>query len=793
MTAKKKRVSSVTVKQTLDNKDYLEFGMLHQIAFWGLALLLFLPPYLRGLFFAPEQEKTLIFATVVFGLTFLWRWLQNDHIFLRGPMDYFALALPLIYIISTITAVNKGLAIDEVVKNILYFLVYWSASRLVRNQGDVYKLLHVIYLSAIGVALAGLATATGLIHIKDGYNVGQFGGFISSTFQYHNALAAYLGAVIFIGFYLWYKSFNEHTTYGFDKLKALYFLYLIGNFFLLTVLFASKSRAGLLVFALVLVIYLLGLGSQKRLYTLLTAGGLGAVAYLASKQFIGSVQNGSNWQAWLWIAGGIILAVAIQMFICLIRNLATNKWGDSPKQYLLAFVSLAGMALAAGVIWLAVKPGLIEKITGFDFLWTAYHRFYYMGSAIDMIKERPILGWGGGGWQEAYEAFLNFRYTTRQAHSYYFQVAVETGLTGMAVVLGLWISYITLTFRQLRDKLNDMSHKQLIWLFLVMFLMIGGHAVVDFDLSLSAITILLWCIFGVTSALATPLEDRSEAKAPIQHKSIKYLPPALATICMVVIFSGAAVLVQANSLGNKGYQFLNANDINRGIEYVGKASLYNPHNSNYHLVLSQAYAKQGNLAIALIEAKLAVNKSMYSVAARNNYIQIALTAGQNKQAARENEYIYKLTPNSIEAYEGYATNYLNLGISELQSGNREDAKAYLNKALNVSLLISQQEKQLTDIDKDLWEGPLLADTERIYLVKGQAAYCLGMFSDALNYLQQAAQGENSEIKGQALLWQGLVQDRKGNQAEADQLLNQINQVNPQLMQNYQALKSIPVL
>ncbi len=797
MSAKNKRVRTEAPNQSIAQNNP-KAGLLYQIAFWGLAILLFLSPYFRGLYFAPEQEKALILAAVVFWLVFLWRWLQNDNQFLRHPLDYFALALPVVYLIATITAVNKGLAIDAVIKNLLYFMVYWSAARLVRSPKDINKLLHVFYLSAIGVALAGLATATKVIFIDDGYNVAQYGGFISSTFQYHNALATYLGAVLFIGLYFWYQSFNKPiANIGqdsavqnlFTKINGLNYLYACGNLLLLIVLFSSKSRAGLLVFALVFAIYLLGVGSKMRFYLLLMAGGLGVAAYVISNKFISLVENVNYGQAWFWLVVGFLATIALQMLFNLVQTYFQKNWQDNNKQYLIAFASLVTMILMAGVVWLVGKPAIIEKITSFSYLWTAYHRVYYVESAIDMIKARPLLGWGGGGWQEAYEAFLNFRYTTREAHSFYFQVGVETGLAGIIIVLGIWISYIVMTYRLFRENLNNLVIRQLLWLLLVVFLMIAGHALIDFDLSLSAITIFLWCVFGMVSGLVTPIE----VKSPAEHAALKPVSLVIVSISMVIIASVAGLLAQANSLGLSAYNYFTSNNVDQGIEYYEKASSYNPLNANYHMYLSRAYINKGLPQIALTEAEKAVNQSQYSYAIRNNYIQIALAAGNRNLAAGENEFIYKLAPNNIETYEQYAINYMNLGINELKSGNRDDAKVYLNKVLNVSQLLDRQNKSLSDIDKGLWEGPQLKDTDKIILSKGQAAYCLGKFADAQGYLQQAAQSQNSDINGQALLWQALVQDRKGNQAEANQLLNQISQANPQLMQNYKALKSIPIL
>ena len=60
---KKGKLEARKRKSVQNNKEVKEAGgnYLHTIAFWGLAVLLFLPPYFRGLFFAPEQGEGLDF------------------------------------------------------------------------------------------------------------------------------------------------------------------------------------------------------------------------------------------------------------------------------------------------------------------------------------------------------------------------------------------------------------------------------------------------------------------------------------------------------------------------------------------------------------------------------------------------------------------------------------------------------------------------------------------------------------------------------------------------------------
>ncbi|WP_027364702.1 O-antigen ligase family protein [Desulfotruncus alcoholivorax] len=800
MSAKRKKANKESIKEK-DQTGKHEFDALRQVAFWGLALLLFFPPYFRGLFFAPQQEKALVFAALVFWLTFLWRWLQNDHKFLRGPLDWLALALPVVYIICSFTAVNKGLAIDEVVKNILYFLTYWSVSRLIRNEEDIHKLLHVVYISAVGVALAGLATATEVINIKDGFNVTQFGGTISSTLQYHNALGAYLGAVFFIGLYLWNLSNQKQHDIiiktaanqardiqtRFLSINLPGYLYACGNFLLLAVLLGSKSRGGLLAFGVVFIVYLIGMGNKQRLTALLTAGCLGLVSYFTINKFITLVQDKHYDPAWAWMITGICAAVIYQVIFNSLNRRILTGWAKNDKRYILIFASIIVAAGVVGGIWLSGKPRLIEKATSFEYLWTAYQRFHYADSALQMIQDRPLLGWGGGGWSEAYESYLGFRYTTRQAHSYYLQTGVETGIPGVLIVAGIWLSFLLTLYKQYRGNPDNILRRQIIWLLASVFLMISAHALIDFDLSLSALTLVLWSLFGIASAHPVPVATKKRP-AGLEYTSI-----AIVTAMALFIIVSSTYLARADSFYNRAAAYFNAGNIAEGTKYLEKAAAYNPFNSTYRISLSQAYIKQGINNKALEEAESAVRLSKFNFLPKNNLVQIAILANNNKLAAKELEGIIMLAPNNIETYEQYANNYFNMGLKELSKGNNDNAGLYLNKSIDVNRLLTKQAASISVSDKEMWDGPPLQLSDNLKLILGRAAYCLGHFSDAQSYLQQAAQSNDNSIKAQALLWQALLHEKSGNLQESKNLLNRVNQLDQTLYNSYTALKSIPVL
>jgi len=799
MTAKKKKQlqpSNINNKST--SKQH-QFDWLHQVAFWGLVLLLFFPPYFRGLFFAPDQEKVLILATLVFWLTFLWRWLQNDHKFLRGPMDWFALALPVVYVISTFTAVNKGLAIQEVVKNILYYLTFWSVARLVRHEKDAEKILKVIYISAIGVALAGLATAMGLIDIKDG--MAGVNDRIASTFQYPNALAAYLGAVVFMGAYLWnraqdnhreaLKTARENLWIKLARLNLWGYLFSCGNFLLLAVLFGTKSRGGLLVFALVFLIYHIGIGAQKRFYSTLHLGYLGTTAYITINKFIPLAREEHVGQALLWILGGLVLATAGQIAFRLLDQQVFAGIRTDDKKTALAIGALALVAVMAAGMWLSANAQIIERAADENYLKTGFHRVYYIKFAVDMIKERPLLGWGGGGWQEAYQSFMDYRYTTRQVHSHYFQVGAETGIPGLLVVAGIWISFLYLAHRMYHSSWDNPARRQLSWTLTIAFLMIAGHAMIDFDLSLSALTLVLWSTFGLIAGLSRGEQDPDERQACTGLAIPRGVPPAVASMMIVVLLLGTFSLAQARGLMTKGVNLVNLNQVSRGLENMERALSYNPFNAGYRITMSQLYIGLKEEDKAVEHARCAVTLSQYDTSPRYNLIRIATSAGDYEIAARAAAKTVELAPNERSVYENLAQTYNRLGVLELEEGNQEKAQDYFNQSILVPEQMTKYWESIDEADKEMWSGAKLQVSRNMQLSTGEAHYWLGDFATAEKNLHQAA--KNKELKAEALMYQALLKEKQGKNQKAEELLEDAINISSGVKEQFEKLKELPVL
>lgn len=779
-----------------------QWEFIHSLAFWGLAVLLFLAPYFRGLFFAPEQERALIFAAVFFWLACLWKWRNRDCSFLSHPMDYFVLAFPFIYLISALQAVNYGLAVDEVVKTTLYFVIYWIVSRLVRNEKDISNILHVIYFSAIGVALAGLATATGIIHINDGFLERR----IYSTFQYPNALASYLAAVIFIGLYLWHRTGqpDSEEIAGGAVLKGISkvlninsiknYLYAAGFFLLLTVFIGSKSKGAFIVFSVVFVLYMLGLPKGRRV-PVFTNFLLAVIpSFISIWFFLSAAVSKHMGTAWLWIFAGLALVLAGQAFHGFIERKGLFQWIAAHRNIILAVVLLAVVSGCIGAgVYISGHSDSIKNLAEELRLRNATERMYFFQDAMKMFKERPIIGWGGGGWEEAYRAYQGYYYNSNEVHGHYFQIMVEVGIIGILVMLGIWASFLYACHRLYHGARENADKRFLVLTVTIAALSIGLHAVIDFDLSLSALALVLWTLFGIIRGVliySSPPAVKEKGKNFIQ---LNY--PVLAAITAVpvllVVFAGSLAI--AGNYASEAGKYIQAKNASQSIEFLQKASAYNPFNAQYHATLALVYQATGKYDDGIEEANKALKLSKYSATRNAELAALYLNTKNNSEdAIRYAEKALALAPFQIQWYELLARTYFIVGYNEIASGNLAAAKQYFQKADLIPAGIQARMDGLNELEKRLWkDGPPLSATPEIKLNVGASQYILGIWPEAESNLKAASQ--STEIKGEAMLWLSVLKSKQGKAQEAEDLLQQANKLVPQLAEGYGGLKNLPTL
>ena len=91
------------------------------------------------------------------------------------------------------------------------------------------------------------------------------------------------------------------------------------------------------------------------------------------------------------------------------------------------------------------------------------------------------------------------------------QVWVEAGTLGLLAFLAMWVAFIMIAIRTHRNLKQQMeageteasSYLIMLWGTLAGALALGIHAAMDFDLSLSAISLLLWTLFALLNQMGS--------------------------------------------------------------------------------------------------------------------------------------------------------------------------------------------------------------------------------------------------------------------------------------------------
>jgi O-antigen ligase len=131
-------------------------------------------------------------------------------------------------------------------------------------------------------------------------------------------------------------------------------------------------------------------------------------------------------------------------------------------------------------------------------------RITFYEDASKIIKDNFVIGTGGGGWKAIYRKYQSYNYAASEAHNYYMQLFIEVGLIGFIMFIGLILSIFIMCYKIYKKIYNDLKldydfvefntiNKSL----LIAIIIILAHATLDFDLSLTAFTIILFALIGL--------------------------------------------------------------------------------------------------------------------------------------------------------------------------------------------------------------------------------------------------------------------------------------------------------
>lgn len=167
-------------------------------------------------------------------------------------------------------------------------------------------------------------------------------------------------------------------------------------------------------------------------------------------------------------------------------------------------------------------------------------RLVFVRDGIKMFKDHFLTGTGGGGWRVLYTKYQSYNYTSTEAHNYYLQTAIESGILGVIAMFGILICFLIIGVKlYLQGKGN---HYMLIGLISMLFELLT-HAALDFDFSMYAIFLVLISGMGWLSSAATQ-EDIISIKAARWRTAINLSVLTLSVVVAVFSITVYAGLLQ---------------------------------------------------------------------------------------------------------------------------------------------------------------------------------------------------------------------------------------------------------
>ncbi len=744
--------------------------------FWKIAFILIMgtvaiAPYFRGLFFVSEQMVALMVLSAAFFVTWLWKTTQREYSVLPTWMNRLVLLFLLSYIVPFLLgAADHELAFIEFSKTIMFFIVFWSVSNLSFNKKKVDIVIRSLYFSGALVGIIALAGAMGFITIKDGFS----GYRLFTSLQYPNTAAALFLAIFVLGLYLLEK----------DRLP---YLYVLVQMFTMLAFFATLSRGAFLVWLVVIALFYLFVPASKRMSFLTTMLISSVPAYLIHGKFLLACADKNSDIAFLLI----LIAVAITLALTWFRNkvIETDWFKKRNRKVIIAIETvLVVLFMFQAVFGFSVigdkqentevaEPSMTsETIASTDKndistinrdisldTYSAWSRLFWMREAIEGIfMEHPIFGHGGGAWEASYKSFQTYDYSTTQVHSSWIQILVETGLIGFLSFAGIWVLLILYGFSIWR-KGND-EQKLLQASLVISALALGGHALIDFDFSLSCTLLFLFALFGVSNSLHQ-IDQKSLGRVLSPKQASKWRIPIIALTLVVTLGIGYIGLSYKLSRSEeiKAIEAIREEKYDEGLEHFLSSTRYWPLNKDALIDISTFYLQQKDYDGALEYLKKAQKVSPYDSKVYEEEVKISWQMKDYTGAMENANRAVELAPWNNKYRTVQSDLFLMTSLRILQSSATADEvnDSVVKEYLEAAIEYPKQYEEMRTIRRNLMDTTVLKidpviESPNILSNAGAAAYILGDFEKATRILESAIDRDLTAMS--TYFWLALAND-----------------------------------
>ncbi|WP_179136247.1 O-antigen ligase [Paenibacillus sp. 32352] len=754
-------------------KNQLEREGNTSILFWLLTtfivLFMFWAPFQKGLFngntydFERPLYSAFVWGFIILFITSLflfYHWRFKDH---GDILSIVVWLLPITFLLAKINEASHYYSTNMVYIEMLYAVFFILGIYLCRSSLGNRILTFCIMFSGYVVVWFGMINWLGYkefaaklinwfvnlptLEYKDAVMMASNELRLTSTFQYANSFAAFLIALLLAGSYLIVSNRKPVTI-------AIHSFMLVP---MILSLLLSLSRGGLVILPVVLLLILPFLKIAKQIFIFIhfVVAAVISLIILNKITLVGEQfhlhQDLSTAATGLWILIGASAGCAI---ICwLLQHFLYPKvegFFNNRLKMRFANILLPAAALIIGLLGIFVVFGNTGAINLFpDYIkhrietinleqHSVLERGTFYKDSVKLFKDYPVTGAGGGAWAALYEKYQNNPYVSRQAHNFFIQYLVETGIVGVLVLLAFLVYIYYLYIRQYIKNTTSSQENSNRHVFFIVTISLLVHSMIDFDLSYVYLGALLFLSLG---GMISGSEQPALSEKWLAFNKYKWIYPSVLVVLSIFMFFSSTKMLSANSNFQSALSLAQSsktiNEVFIPLDNALKQHPNHPDYASYKIdLLLQAYnqTKDENLfnqATDMIQKTRAkephnralIDKEIYTLAIKDQ-LPKALELVNNEI----NNF-----PWDITLYEKNIL--MNYDLGTRSQSDKALAEKYWSQAMETYNTMVNKSKELELLPKGQQQGRSFGLTKNMAFTLGQIEFMHGKYASAESFLK----------------------------------------------------------
>lgn len=351
--------------------------------------------------------------------------------------------------------------------------------------------------------------------------------------------------------------------------------------------------------------------------------------------------------------------------------------------------------------------------------------------ALKIIKDYPLTGKGGGGWNALYQGYQDRSYFSSEVHNHFLQVWVEAGIFGFLAFIGLWASLAIAFIRNCFLAKADTVRWQHWTAVFLPVAALGAHSIIDWNFSMAAVGIYLFVLLGAGKSL-DQIKWFKGNEVGEHKKQGRRLTGIIAIIIGLILFTGNLVLIGGFRSTALSQEYIEQRNMKMAIPELQRAISLDPLRAeNYHnlgvLLEEQARVAQdsGNLENIINLARRAYELEPYNPLYIFRYGEFLLNYVDVRYGLDTIDRLIIVRPLSENSYIQAGLVRLRLAEYYLESGRPDQAEEIFKEIQEVENLMETR----------------FGETAPLNFILGRVALLRGDLIQAEVYFMAVKEGE----------------------------------------------------